>query len=140
MEINFKIPMAERHKEWVFDQLKRYQDRIPYLKEKYEKDLIEAEKKLNAYICFWNKNEKPVHYGLDKHINDSFHETKIEYISTGEIYVTTLEDAKEWVCVFCKQPRAIKYIATGHDHTDYSYDVCNCSGAKSWGRSWDQLD
>lgn len=39
----------------------------------------------------------------------------------------------KWVCIYCEEEVDIKYIATGHDHTDYSYRMCNCLGAKQNG-------
>lgn len=34
---------------------------------------------------------------------------------------------KDNVCRDCGGPVIIKYIATGHDHTDYSETYCTCS-------------
>ena len=44
----------------------------------------------------------------------------------------------KWVCKYCEQPIRKKYIATAHDHTDYSYDVCDCDGVQG-NKSWDEL-
>lgn len=32
----------------------------------------------------------------------------------------------EWFCPDCHSKAQIRYIATGHDHTDESYWVCTC--------------
>ena len=45
----------------------------------------------------------------------------------------------EWVCKHCGADTQTKYIATGHDHTDYSYDVCGCAGAAKHGRPYHLL-
>lgn len=38
------------------------------------------------------------------------------------------------VCAFCGAHPKIKYIATGHDHTDYEYWLCNCKLASKTGK------
>lgn len=35
-------------------------------------------------------------------------------------------DKKEWRCKFCGQKHDRMYVATGHDHTDYEIDWCEC--------------
>jgi hypothetical protein len=50
------------------------------------------------------------------------------------------KDKKEWVCIYCGQRVQKKYIATSHDHTDYSYDVCSCPGARKNGVHEDNLN
>lgn len=45
----------------------------------------------------------------------------------------------QWVCRHCGAKTQTKYIATGHDHTDYRYDTCSCDGARKHGKPWVQL-
>jgi hypothetical protein len=47
---------------------------------------------------------------------------------------------KRWVCEHCNRDPGIKYISTGHDHTDYSYHLCSCAGAKANGKHEDDLN
>lgn len=74
------------------------------------------------------------------------HEIKPVWIDTGCVVLAwrtgtdPLKTTGFWGCPHCKQERGIKYIATGHDHTDYSYDVCDCEGAQKTGKPWDELD
>lgn len=37
-------------------------------------------------------------------------------------------------CAFCGCETKKRYIATGHDHTDYDYDLCGCTDAKKAGK------
>lgn len=46
----------------------------------------------------------------------------------------------DWVCQYCGGDMQMKYIATGHDHTDYSYHVCGCDGARRHGKPYSQLN
>ena len=46
----------------------------------------------------------------------------------------------KWLCIYCDSPVKIKYIATGHDHTDYSYQMCNCLGARTNGKPNERCD
>lgn len=69
------------------------------------------------------------------------YETKIIWWDTGTVSEWTKKNVFIWVCKYCKNPRHQKHIATGHDHTDYSYDVCDCAGAKrSGGKHYSKLD
>lgn len=54
------------------------------------------------------------------------------YFSTEQEWVKT-ETYGKWVCKYCKHKTQTKYIATGHDHTDYDYKLCDCLGAKLTG-------
>jgi hypothetical protein len=59
-----------------------------------------------------------------------YHEEKIDWI----------ED-RRWSCPFCFKNICKKYVATGHDHTDKSYSVCDCDGAQaSGGKKWAELN
>lgn len=49
------------------------------------------------------------------------------------VYYTNHSPGK-WVCKHCGADKQMKYIATGHDHTDYSYEVCGCDGARKHGK------
>lgn len=66
------------------------------------------------------------------------HETKSIWWDTGTISDMTRENVSIWVCKFCKTPIRRKHIATGHDHTDYSYEVCDCKGS-SRGKPYHDL-
>lgn len=67
------------------------------------------------------------------------HETEIEWMDTGTMCLNTRKPVSIWVCKFCKTPARRKYIATGHDHTDYSYEVCDCAGAAAQGKMYSEL-
>jgi hypothetical protein len=61
----------------------------------------------------------------------------------GHVRTVTYKNPKspgEWVCQYCGGPQRRKYIATGHDHTDYSYAVCNCEGAAKHGKPYNELN
>lgn len=60
------------------------------------------------------------------------------YYSTEMKWVKT-DTHGFWACIHCDQPRELKYIATGHDHTDYHYNICNCEGAKANGKPYAEL-
>jgi hypothetical protein len=49
-------------------------------------------------------------------------------------------DGECWVCIYCGEEIGHKYIATGHDHTDYSYEVCSCQGARMNGTPEEMLN
>jgi hypothetical protein len=59
----------------------------------------------------------------------NYHETKYQWD----------DKTKSNNCVHCGKEVKNKYIVTGHDHTDYSYSICNCMGAKKHGKRYDQL-
>lgn len=71
---------------------------------------------------------------------NEMYETETEWWDTGTISDMTHKNVSIWVCKYCKTPIRRKYIATGHDHTDYSYEICDCAGAKKNGKHWDKLD
>jgi hypothetical protein len=77
----------------------------------------------------------------DKDLNISqAYETKIEWWDTGTISDMTLKNVSIWVCKYCKTPIRRKYISVGN-HRDYSYDVCDCAGAKcNGGKHYSKLD
>ena len=67
------------------------------------------------------------------------HETKVVWWDTGTFNDNSLSNMEIWVCKYCKTPQRTKYIATGHDHTDYSYHVCDCDGAQKNGKPYKDL-
>lgn len=48
------------------------------------------------------------------------------------------KDAKRWVCRFCSLPHKIYYVTTGHDHTDWSINFCDCRAGKQRAVSEDK--
>ncbi len=82
---------------------------------------------------------------IEKPLNTSnAHETEAEWWDTGTFMPGNGTErgynVHIWVCKFCKTPLRKKYIATGHDHTDYSFDVCDCKGAAKFGAHYDDLE
>lgn len=62
---------------------------------------------------------------------DNYYETERKWVKT--------ETYGKWVCIYCEGDTAMKFIATGHDHTDYHYHICDCQGAKEHGKPYDEL-
>lgn len=53
--------------------------------------------------------------------------------TTNEWFETEFKwykDVQKNLCSYCKGECRIKYIATGHDHTDYHYWLCTCPAAR----------
>ena len=91
---------------------------------------------------FWAANKYPIWKHVESEIDRSkAYETKTVWHNTGHIIKHCRKLMEHWVCKYCLRPVNKKYIATGHDHTDYSYDICDCEGAKNGGgKHYDKLD
>lgn len=62
-----------------------------------------------------------------------YRETKLTWIKT--------KTYGHWKCAYCLRDSVTKYIATGHDHTDYYYNTCDCVGARmAGGKPYDELN
>ena len=71
---------------------------------------------------------------------DKMYETKIVWRDSGMLASETYpKPLFIWCCSYCLRERRIKHIPTGHDHTDYSYDICDCEWAKAYGKPWKEL-
>lgn len=68
------------------------------------------------------------------------HETQTEWRDSGYVGLHSRKNVFLWFCKFCNKTADKKYIATGHDHTDYSYDICDCAGARKFGKHYDLLN
>lgn len=66
------------------------------------------------------------------------HQTTSKWWDTGTVSVAARSSVFLWVCIYCGVEVRRKYIATGHDHTDYSYEVCDCDGCQHM-TPYDQL-
>lgn len=141
--MRIKISLNKEDKEFLKEWIKKIKPDKKSLYRKYREDLKEKEERYKKEVEFWETNELPIYKprspeGFNK--KNAF-SIKPKLLELNSIYLCTKERAKEWVCPFCFQQSMKKYIATGHDHTDYSYDVCDCKGAQSGGgKNWSELD
>lgn len=129
--MKIKVATTPEQRESIEANLKRYTKGFLSLKEKYEKDVRGLERKIEDYKKFWETNEIPI-YTTDynrPYNPDKLHEAKSIWKEMG-LSITAMKMQGVWVCDKCEQPIGKKYIATGHDHTDYSYDVCDCEGVQ----------
>ena len=144
-KINFKIDHSESTKLWVEERINRLEK---YLETFLEGEIAKAKKEesriremLEKEISFWESNTKEVFSSRSgEGESGPWHETKGVYKDTGKISSSTFEPMKAWCCKFCGREVCKKYIVTGHDHTDYSYDICNCEGARLSGKNSKDLD
>lgn len=60
-----------------------------------------------------------------------YYETQTEWVET--------KTYGRWKCIYCGRDPKKKYIATGHDHTDYDYNICCCLGAARNGKPHEDL-
>lgn len=120
----------------VEKQLKFHESEAARLKHKiYSLKTEAAIKKSGRPIYDYRKFKQP-----ELNISNAY-ETKTIWWDTGTFSDMALSNVSIWVCKYCKTPARKKYIATGHDHTDYSYDVCDCAGAKrAGGKHYSKLD
>ena len=130
--MNIKVATTRKQRDEIESQLSRWESSLDYLYQKYLKDKKELEKRIEDYKNFWESNNKPIYSSSNKIFQkDRLHETKTIWQKSGKVSIGLLKEVGEWVCYKCLQPPLKKYIATGHDHTDYSYDVCDCSGVQN---------
>jgi hypothetical protein len=126
-----KVKTTPEQREKIEARLGMYRDKFLYLEEKYKNDIKELEEQIETYKEFWENNEIPV-YTLKQPINynpNTLYEAKSVWKEMG-MNITLMKPYGCWVCSCCEQPIRKKYIATGHDHTDYGYDVCDCEGVR----------
>lgn len=135
-----KVKTTPEQKERIEDQLQRYNHMFYTLREKYDKDVKDLEDRIFEYKKFWKMNEVPVYTTPPNKLYNpnNLWETKTIWKEMG-MSITLMKPWGTWVCEKCKQPALKKYIATGHDHTDYSYDVCDCEGVRG-NKKWSKLE
>lgn len=127
------------------EEEKRLRPNKQYLYNKYLEKLAQEEKRYQDFLDFWATNDLPIDYPPSKpkkvcNINKAY-EIKPVYKSSGTVCISTREKMSGWRCPYCGEATFKKYIATGHDHTDYSYDICDCDGAaKRGGKHYSKLD
>ena len=138
-----KVPVSPKHKQWIEDQAARWKPDYDALKKEYEDKVAKEELRYKKYLEFWATNEKETYESNYPTHKDREISYEIEPVckNSGKISVSSLEEMSFWACPFCNKEAGRKYIPTGHDHTDYSYDICDCEGAKNGGgKHYDKLN
>lgn len=132
--MKIKCKHTAEHAEWLKRSLDNLVKAKEALKSDYEKELKEIEEKISNFLEFWETNKKPIYdssieYNRKLDMSKACEATTI-YKGSGMISSSTGTEMSFWVCDKCFRQTKKKYIATGHDHTDYSYEVCDCDGVQ----------
>lgn len=140
--LTIKLPVTDEQRQYIENTFKTFDAAIEAENKKHNAEISKLNKLKKDFVDFWASNTKPIYHFREKRVIDiakSF-ETKTVWAKTGHISSSTLEEVSEWVCQYCKAPVETKFIATGHDHTDYRYDICDCVGAQKNGRPYNELN
>lgn len=141
MKINFKIKISDRDKKYIEDSILKRKQWLLRNEINFKREQEKIQKSIENDIIFWENNEIPIYHQPSNEFNyNNAYRTKTEWADLGSISITTTNKLFGWVCVFCKREPRKKYIATGHDHTDYSYDICDCKGAQKFGKKYNELN
>ena len=137
--MKIKVKVSDKDRDWIEQQEQNYINALAREEKRHIQEVKDIKKRLADYRKFWAANAKPIHQYKNRTGGLGFYETKTEWRKYKEVNINTLKSESERVCKYCGQIPATKYIATGHDHTDYSYDTCDCAGAKKNGKPWKDL-
>ncbi len=137
--MKIKVSTTPQQKKRILEDIQRQKDSLKSLKEHYESEVRDVHRRIKEIENFWATNEVPIfEMDYDRNVKTSaLHEAKAVWKEMG-INITTRKMYGCWVCSCCEKPIMQKYIATGHDHTDYSYDVCDCEGVQR-NTAWKDL-
>jgi len=140
--MKIKVKATKEQKKEIEDQLIRWRNGIKEAKRRCEEEIKKREKQINDWKEFWSNNEMPIWDWRVRSRNTTtgdLYETKQVWKKFGQVNTVTLKEMEGWVCKYCGQETITKHIATGYDHTDYSYDTCDCADAKKRGKPYCEL-
>jgi RNA polymerase-binding transcription factor DksA len=138
--MKIKVKTTPEQRKLIKEQLERYKDSLCSLKEEYLREVEETKARISEYKKFWETNEMSIYESDYNRPYDKKRLCKARavYKEMG-LNINTMEPWSLWCCSECGQEIKKKYIATGHDHTDYSYDVCDCDGVQK-NKRWEELN
>ncbi len=140
--IKIKVPVTKEQRGWIEQSVSNYEKALIRDQKEFIKEQKRRRSKIKRLKNFWATNTIPIepYHSSRKIINENnFYETQLEYKLNKGLNINVLKRTKSWVCKFCKEHSAAKYICVG-SHRDYHYDVCDCEGARKTGKNWKDLN